>query len=205
MDYTLLQIVNRKNKIYELSNKLNNSFDINEEILIGNEIKNETEFLLSLLNIKKSELNQQNYINNNLNVQMFNPSNYNAKNFNDNNLINNNFNNNIHQLDQQMVQQQMLFQQQIKNFNPLKSFENNEPVINVKFIQRHKNNLVLIHCNPNEKISYVIEKYREKSGDYYENDFIFNSEKMNNLTCTLSQCKIMNQSWIDVIRKATLK
>ena len=205
MDYTLLQIVNRKNKIYELSNKLNNSFDINEEILIGNEIKNETEFLLSLLNIKKSELNQQNYINNNLNVQMFNPSNYNANNFNDNNLINNNFNNNIHQLDQQMVQQQMLFQQQIKNFNPLKSFENNEPVINVKFIQRHKNNLVLIHCNPNEKISDVIEKYREKSGDYNENDFIFNSEKMNNLTCTLSQCKIMDQSWIDVIRKATLK
>jgi hypothetical protein len=136
---------------------------------------------------------------------MFNPSNYNANNFNDNNLINNNFNNNIHQLDQQMVQQQMLFQQQIKNFNPLKSFENNEPVINVKFIQRHKNNLVLIHCNPNEKISYVIEKYREKSGDYNENDFIFNSEKINNLTCTLSQCKIMDQSWIDVIRKATLK
>ena len=199
MDYILLQIVNRKNKICELSNKLINSFDINEEILIGNEIKNETEFLISLLNIKKNELNQQNYINNNLNVQMFNPINYNANNFNNNNLINNNFNNNIHQLDQQMVQQQ------IKNFNPLKSFKNNEPVINVKFIQKHTGNLVLIQCNPNEKISDVIEKYREKSGDYYENDFIFNSEKMNNLTCTLSQCKIMNQSWIDVIRKATLK
>ena len=198
MDYILLQIVNRKNKICELSNKLINSFDINEEILIGNEIKNETEFLISLLNIKKNELNQQNYINNNLNVQMFNPINYNANNFNNNNLINNNFNNNIHQLDQQMVQQQ------IKNFNPLESL-NNEPVINVKFIQKHTGNLVLIQCNPNEKISDVIEKYREKSGDYYENDFIFNSEKMNNLTCTLSQCKIMNQSWIDVIRKATLK
>ena len=205
MDYTLLQIVNQKNKIYELSNKLNNSFDINEEILIGNEIKNETEFLISLLNIKKNELNQQNYINNNLNVQMFNPINYNPNNFNNNNLNNNNFNNNIHQLAQQMVQQQMLFQQPIKNFNPLKSFENNEPVINVKFIQKHIGGVVLIQCNPNEKISDVIEKYREKSGDYYENDFIFNSEKMNNLTCTLSQCKIMNQSWIDVIRKATLK
>ena len=205
MDYTLLQIVNQKNKIYELSNKLNNSFDINEEILIGNEIKNETEFLLSLLNIKKSELNQQNYINNNLNVQMFNPINYNPNNFNNNNLNNNNFNNNIHQLAQQMVQQQMLFQQQIKNFNPLKSFENNEPVINVKFIQKHIGGVVLIQCNPNEKISDVIEKYREKSGDYHENDFIFNTEKMNNLSCTLSQCKIMNQSWIDVIRKATLK
>ena len=205
MNYTLDEIRKHKNKLYDLSNKLINTFDINQEIMISNEIKYEAECLLSLLNIKKSELNQQNYINNNLNVQMFNPSNYNANNFNDNNLINNNFNNNIHQLDQQMVQQQMLFQQQIKNFNPLKSFENNEPVINVKFIQRHKNNLVLIHCNPNEKISDVIEKYREKSGDYNENDFIFNSEKMNNLTCTLSQCKIMDQSWIDVIRKATLK
>ena len=205
MDYTLLQIVNQKNKIYELSNKLNNSFDINEEILIGNEIKNETEFLLSLLNNKKNELNQQNYINNNLNVQMFNPINYNANNFNNNNLNNNNFNNNnIHQLAQQMVQQQMLFQQPIKNFNPLKSFENNEPVINVKFIQKHIGGVVLIQCNPNEKISDVIEKYREKSGDYHENDFIFNTEKMNNLSCTLSQCKIMNQSWIDVIRKDTL-
>ena len=65
MEYTLEEIRKHKNRINELSTKLLNAMDINEEILINTEIKNETEFLSTLLNIKRNE------INNNMNQQMF--------------------------------------------------------------------------------------------------------------------------------------
>ena len=65
MEYTLEEIKKHKNRINELSTKLINAMDINEEILINTEIKNETEFLSTLLNIKRNE------INNNMNQQMF--------------------------------------------------------------------------------------------------------------------------------------
>ena len=64
MNYTLEEIRKHKNKINELSNKLINIFDVNEEIMINNEIKYETECLLSLLKIKKNEINNINNQNN---------------------------------------------------------------------------------------------------------------------------------------------
>ena len=39
MNYTLEEIRKHKNKIYDLSNKLINTFDINQEIMINNKIK----------------------------------------------------------------------------------------------------------------------------------------------------------------------
>ena len=42
-----------KNKLNKLINNLINTHNIDEEFSINNEIRNETEFLLSLLNIKK--------------------------------------------------------------------------------------------------------------------------------------------------------
>ena len=73
MNYTLEEIKRHKIKINDLSNKLINTFDINEEIMINNEIKKETEFLLSLLNIKQSEIiTFNNNINNNMNFNMNN-------------------------------------------------------------------------------------------------------------------------------------
>ena len=73
MNYTLEEIKKHKIKINDLSNKLINTFDINEEIMINNEIKKETEFLLSLLNIKQNEIiTFNNNINNNMNFNMNN-------------------------------------------------------------------------------------------------------------------------------------
>ena len=73
MNYTLEEIKRHKIKINDLSNKLINTFDINEEIMINNEIKKETEFLLSLLNIKQNEIiTFNNNINNNMNFNMNN-------------------------------------------------------------------------------------------------------------------------------------
>ena len=56
MNYTLDEIRKHKNKLYDSSYKLINTFDINQEIMISNEIKYEAECLISLLNIKKMKL-----------------------------------------------------------------------------------------------------------------------------------------------------
>ena len=60
MDFTLIEINNHKNNISNLSTKLLNAYDINEEISINNEIKKETEILVSLLNIKMKVIMAQN-------------------------------------------------------------------------------------------------------------------------------------------------
>ena len=60
MDFTLIEINNHKNNISNLSTKLLNAYDINEEISINNEIKKETEILVSLLNIKMKIIMAQN-------------------------------------------------------------------------------------------------------------------------------------------------
>ena len=66
------EIQKHKNRLNNLIYKLNNTHNIDEENSINNEIKNESEFLSSLLNIKRKELNQNNNIinisnNNNIN------------------------------------------------------------------------------------------------------------------------------------------
>ena len=95
MDYTLVEIKNHKNKIYDLSTRLINTMDINEEFSINNEIKKETEFLLSLLNIKMNEIKRNNNMNN-FNNPMMNQGNF------------NNNSNNINFLQQIQIQVQVL-------------------------------------------------------------------------------------------------
>ena len=70
MDYTLSEIVKHKSNISNLSTKLINAFEVNQEIFISEELIKETQFLLSLLNIKKNLIVGQNFANNNMN---FNP------------------------------------------------------------------------------------------------------------------------------------
>ena len=70
MDYTLSEIVKHKNNISNLSIKLINTLETNQEIFISEELIKETQFLLSLLNIKKKLIVGQNFANNNMN---FNP------------------------------------------------------------------------------------------------------------------------------------
>ena len=60
MDFTLIEINKHKNNINNLSTKLLNTFNINEEISINNEIKKEAEILVSLLNIKMNSIMAQN-------------------------------------------------------------------------------------------------------------------------------------------------
>ena len=52
------EIQKHKNNLNNLINKLINIHDVDEEISTNNEIKASSEFLFSLLNIKKKEINQ---------------------------------------------------------------------------------------------------------------------------------------------------
>ena len=185
MNYTLEEIRKHKNKINELSNKLINIFDVNEEIMINNEIKYETECLLSLLNIKKNEIN-------NINNQ-----------------------NNIGQQQQMLAAQLQLQQQQIMAHqqmmqqmeNILNNIGNNtlpNILINVNFrvsgSASQPISLVNVQCNPEEKVSDIIEKYRNKANDYDDSKkFIFNAKNLNpNLS--LAEAGITNNANIFVVR-----
>ena len=78
MDYILQQINEHKNKLKILINNLINTQNIYEEINFNNEIKKESEFILSLLTIKQNQLNSQvNQMNQGINMN-FNPFNFNA-------------------------------------------------------------------------------------------------------------------------------
>ena len=201
MNYTLEEIKKHKNKINDLSNKLINISDVIEEIMINNEIKNETECLLSLLNIKKNEINN---INNQGNMNF-------------------NMNNNYQEMDYQKMkleQDKMLAQLQIQHQNMmaqhmakrqaqlnriLNIMGNNDyqkTMINVTF--RESGNIsqpsaVTVQCNPEEKVSDIIEKYRNKANDHDESKkFVFNAKDLNpNLSVT--EAGIMNNANIFVI------
>ncbi len=71
MENTLYEINMHKFNILSLANKLAGTNNINDEIFINNELKKETEFLLSLLNIKNNAMMNQMIMNNNMNI--FNP------------------------------------------------------------------------------------------------------------------------------------
>ena len=149
---------------------------------INNEIKKESEYLSSLLNSKQIRLMNQN--NNNINSNPF--------------IFQQNIMMNIPQMHLNQIEQ--------NNFNPENNKENNEPTINVRFIQENDHDKIFtIQCNPNEKISDVIEKYRQRADDYLEDHFIFNNTQLGNLSSTLSQIGIIDHSLIGVFRKGVIK
>ena len=134
--------------------KLNNTHNIDEEISINNEIRKETEFLSSLFNIKKDELNLQN--------------------LNDNNILPNLVNNNINQF---MMMNNDLMANMIKNMNDdkyeankewMKGFRmaadeinNIESKINIIFVET-SGNRTNIAANIDTTVNELLEKYLTK-------------------------------------------
>ena len=188
MNYTLEEIKRHKIKINDLSNKLINTFDINEEIMINNEIKKETEFLLSLLNIKQNEIiTFNNNINNNMNFNM-----------------NNNF-------SQQMNQQFQFLNAQRQMMNILNGVPNNEQhQINqetfksVKFLLINQDEQItgdmVVFFMFNDKVSVIIEKYRNLALDNEPKKFIFNGRELNG-DLTAAESGIYNNAEILVYSK----
>ena len=178
MESMLQEINTHKAKLLNLINNLINTQLINDEIFINNEIKKESEILNSLFNIKQNFLmnpiNPMNLNNNiNLNPLMIQP----------------NLNMNPPQMNLNMNQ---------FNFNPQQINENN----NNDFLQiffRAKGKATTIFCSGTDKISTLIEKYRNKANDYGNNIYWFNGKQLNNyLDSTLNDLRLGSYARITV-------
>ena len=180
MDYTLIEINKHKNNISNLSTKLLNTFDINEEISINNEIKKESEILVSLLNIKMNSIMAQNQ-----QMMQF-------------------------QIQQQMQAQQNMFNQmQNMQNNPLNNNFPNQIkeskksiTVNFRTGKHDKDGIPItqrIQCILDEKVSKVIERYRMQANDVETNKkYIFNAMPLN-LTLTVAEAGLSDDSNIFVV------
>ena len=181
MEFIQQEINEHKTKLMNLINNLINTQLINEEIFINNEIKKESECLISLLNVKQNtlmnQMNQNNNINFNPLIPQPNPFIINAPAIN---------------IDQ--VQPQFLSNNQVMNI---------DKIISIVF-RKDNCKITTIHCYPQEKISNVIKRYREKANDYDENRFIFNGKDLN-FSSTISESKMFNRCNVRVDTLEILK
>ena len=189
MEYIQQNINFQKTKLLNLINNLINTQLINQEIYINNEIKKESELLVSFLIEKQKYVISQNSINNN-NINPF-----------------------------LMPQPNLMMNAPQMNINPIKipqveiidnnlnSLENanEKKVNNIKFEQSHSGKIYVVHCFGNDRICDVIEMYRKKANDYNDNFFLFNMRDMNGLAKTLNDIGITNSSLIRVEKKGILK
>ena len=193
MEYILIEINKYKNKLKTLTDKLTSIIDINDELSINNEIKNISDFLSSLLNIKKNLMNKK-----------------------DNSIILPNKNVMNNEKNQQAAAPEIssfhiLLQNEENNINKdiehsnkfLSNFESAQ--IKVIFRQANGRFASCVFCLPEEKIANVIDKYRNKSGDYnpYKR-FIFNSKDLSQ-ELTVNEVGISNNSNIFIINSSNIK
>ena len=186
------EIFKIKDKLEKLIMRLVNTHNIEEEISINDKIKNETEFLSSLLTIKINELNQNNHMNN-TELQQLEAEIMEEK------------------MKQRQMMQQQIFQQQqqmeqdhqedqmqyISNENISTEFT---VVFRAKRVDGKEAHLK-VQYKPNDKVSKIIEEYRRQSGDKdYNKKFIFNAMDLNNnLNLSAAEAGLFNNSNIFVI------
>ena len=189
MEYIQQNINFQKTKLLNLINNLINTQLINQEIYINNEIKKESELLVSFLIEKQKYVISQNSINNN-NINPF-----------------------------LMPQPNLMMNAPQMNINPIKIpqeeiIDNNlnnlenasqKKFINIKFVQTQSGKIYMLQCFDNDRICDVIEMYRKKANDYNDNFFLFNMRDMNGLAKTLNDIGITNSSLIRVEKKGILK
>ena len=199
------EIQKHKDKLNNLIFRLYNTHNIDEENSINNEIKNESEFLSSLFNIKRNELNQNNNMNNNNNNNnLFNPM--------PNPIINDQMQQQMMQqqiLQQQMLQQQMMQQQILQQQMMQQQMEMQNQYIRVIFRQNGENSKnippITIQCKLGDSVSSMIEKYRNASGDKDPyRKFIYNAKSLDPFL-TLSSSKISDNSNIFVVSTRGIK
>ena len=156
------EIFKLKNEFNTLIMKLFNAHNIEEETSINNEIRNQTEFLSSLLAIKRNELNKNIHMNN---LQMIDLQ---------------------QMMQQQMMQLRMKLQQKIQAQQEELSNSLNKNKINestVIFRASWPDGEVVapiyIKFKPDDKVSKIIEEYRRQSGDNdLSKKFIFNAKNL---------------------------
>ena len=156
MENVLEEIKKHKNKMNELSTRLINITDINEEILLNTEIKNETEFLLSLFNIKKNLININQFPNQLMFSQQQQQMAQQQAMMQQQQVI----------MQQQMIQQQMMAAQaqankQAQMNNILNNMDNDKKEINIKF--NKKGNIIYIKMSNYDMVADLINEYLTKT------------------------------------------
>ena len=164
------EIQNHKKKLHNLTTQLINTNNIEEETSINDEIKNEFEFLSSLLKIKRNTINK-------FNKEFPDPKKREEM---------------IYQQmkkQQQMMQQEKLQQEKEEEMRQQKLKEiNNQSQFLIKFQDRDAfgGKPIVLICSLNEMLSSIIERYNKKIGEDYsheEKKYIYNSKALNpNLT-----------------------
>jgi len=185
------EILRHKNKLKDLINKLINSHYVIDEFSINKEIKDESEKLFCILNIKEKEIFPSKKQNNN------NMQNNNNINMNNNNFFIPMYNQNFMNIN--LMQQQMMQKQQIIMQNFLNNARNNEiSVIFRKLDDYGDTHSIMIQCYTDDKVAFAINKYRNISDDRDEaKKFIFN-EKNLNPELSLAEAGITNNANIFV-------
>ena len=167
------EINQHKYKLKLLIDNLINTQNINEENMINNEIKKESEFITSLLNMKENSLMNQIFQNNNPNFNQMN------------------FGFNINGINQPNV----------ADFN-INEFNNNIPnqkKMNIIFKREWDAKTTTIISSPEGKISDLVQEYRMRFNDYDKRDFIYNARQLD-LSQSILDFRIGNNGVIKVIR-----
>ena len=191
MEFVQQNINIQKTKLLNLINNLNSTLLIEQGIFINNEIQKECNILSTFLNEKQNYILNPMGINNNNNINPFlmPPPNtmMNAPQMNINPI--------------QMPQVQLFN----NNQNNIEN-ENQNRIIDLYFYQSNTTGkTIVVHCNINDRICDVIEKYRNKANDYADSYFLYNLRDLNGLTSTLKENKIGDKARIEVHRKGELK
>ena len=180
MEQALIEeIKQHKIKIYDILIQLINTNNVDEEIILNNEIKNETNFIFSLLNIKKN-------LTNNI------PSNNNPfKPFLQKQIINIPSQRyvGLNNLEKQGKLKEPILPKRIDVFFTVKELNEQEQEKSGMFLQ----------CFPDDKVSDIIQKYREITNNYSPDiQFFFNDLKLNEINSTVNELGLYHNSKIIV-------
>ena len=204
-----------QNPNFENNMQIGNNIDNNQINLMNNNLGENNFVLNTPLNIhNQMNINMDNFLPNN---NQINNMNFPINNMNDN--INNNMdiglmntimrnqmmmNNNTGMMDlAQMTQNQIMSNDNNINniFDNSQNLKQNSNDIDIIFrnAELKTNNTTIIKCNINEKVSEIIRKYREKTGDRESNEkFIFNAKELND-QLTVGQSKLYDGCIIFVV------
>jgi hypothetical protein len=187
---------------------MNNDMNMNNNM--GNMGMNNNGFGMN----NNNGMNNMGMNNNGFGMNMNNGNNQNFNNMMMNNMNNmNNMNMNMNDMSQAMMQNMQANQMQnIPQMNNQSSF--NSKNINVYFRAGEQQNQqpqpedqagrIQIQATLDEKVSSIIDKYRNKTGDKEEKRFVFNAKSLNQ-TLTAAEAGLMDNSTIFVLRKKDVK
>ena len=157
MDINQIKINKHKTNIINLAMKLSNTFNVNEEISINNEIKKETEFLQSLLDIKNQQ-NIQEPMNQMIQKQMM--------------------------LQQQMLQQKIQQEMALQRMMMVEQRMIQQPM-NISdygwilfFEDQSQNSIESIKISEQKLVKEAIALYMQKTGKNGHYQFIFNHQEL---------------------------